>query len=128
MLKINEEVICKLLILLSAQYEEVNRMVLNKEEINVLTIPKVQGTSLLNLITKLSYLEKDIKISGWVKTVRDSKTFGFIEINDGSFFKNVQIVFNDSLSNFEDIRKLTIASSIIVEGKLVKTYNAIQPF
>ncbi len=75
-----------------------------------------------------SYLEKDIKISGWVKTVRDSKTFGFIEINDGSFFKNVQIVFNDSLSNFEDIRKLTIASSIIVEGKLVKTENAKQPF
>ena len=63
-----------------------------------------------------SYLEKDIKISGWVKTVRDS------------FFKNVQIVFNDSLSNFEDIRKLTIASSIIVEGKLVKTENAKQPF
>ncbi len=75
-----------------------------------------------------TYLEKDIKISGWVKTVRDSKTFGFIEINDGSFFKNVQIVFNDSLSNFEDIRKLTIASSIIVEGKLVKTENAKQPF
>ena len=46
-----------------------------------------------------SYLEKDIKISGWVKTVRDSKTFGFIEINDGSFFKNVQIVFNDKLDN-----------------------------
>lgn len=54
MLKINEEVICKLLILLSAQYEEVNRMILNKEEINVLTIPRVQGTPLLNLITKLS--------------------------------------------------------------------------
>lgn len=61
MLKINEEVVCKLLVLLSAQYEEVNRMVLNKEEINVLTIPKVQGTPLLNLITKLSCLEKDIK-------------------------------------------------------------------
>lgn len=74
------------------------------------------------------YFEKDIKVSGWVKTVRDSKTFGFIEINDGSFFKNVQIVFNDSLSNFEDVRKLTIASSIIVEGKLVKTENAKQPF
>ncbi len=74
------------------------------------------------------FLDKKIKISGWVKTVRDSKNFGFIEINDGSFFKNVQIVFNDSLSNFEEIRKLTISSSIIVEGTLVKTENAKQPF
>ncbi len=76
MLKINEEVICKLLVLLSAQYEEVNRMVLNKEEINVLTIPKVQGTPLLNLITKLSYLEKGIKdincINDLVEKVEDS--------------------------------------------------------
>ncbi len=74
------------------------------------------------------YLDKNIKISGWVKTVRDSKNFGFIEVNDGSFFKNVQVVFTDSLSNFEKIKKLTISSSIIVEGKLVKTENAKQPF
>ena len=74
------------------------------------------------------YVGKDIKVSGWVRTVRDSKNFGFIELNDGSFFKNVQIVFNDSLSNFEEVRKLTIASSIIVEGKLVETENAKQPF
>ena len=74
------------------------------------------------------YVGKDIKVSGWVRTVRDSKNFGFIELNDGSFFKNVQIVFNDNLSNFEDVRKLTIASSIIVEGKLVETENAKQPF
>ena len=74
------------------------------------------------------YVEKEIQISGWVRTLRDSKTFGFIEINDGSFFKNVQIVFNDKLSNFEDVRKLTISSSIIVNGKLIKTENAKQPF
>ena len=74
------------------------------------------------------YLDKVIKISGWVKTVRDSKTFGFIEINDGSFFNNLQVVFNDTLSNFEDICKLTISSTIIVEGKIVKTENAKQPF
>ncbi len=74
------------------------------------------------------YVGKDIKVSGWVRTVRDSKNFGFIELNDGSFFKNVQIVFNDSLSNFEEVRKLTIASSIIVEGKLIETENAKQPF
>ena len=74
------------------------------------------------------FIGKEIQVSGWVRTVRDSKNFGFIELNDGSFFKNVQIVFTDSLSNFEEVKKLTIASSIIVEGKLVKTENAKQPF
>ena len=75
-----------------------------------------------------SYIGKDIEVSGWVKTVRDSKSFGFIELNDGSFFKNVQIVFDDSLENFDDICKLTISSSIIVTGTVVKTENAKQPF
>ena len=75
-----------------------------------------------------NYLNKSIQISGWVKTVRDSKTFGFIEVNDGSFFKNVQVVFTDELSNFEEIKKLTISSSIIVNGSLIKTENAKQPF
>ena len=75
-----------------------------------------------------SYLDKDVEISGWVKTVRDSKTFGFIEINDGSFFNNLQVVFNNTLSNFEDICKLTISSTITVQGKVVETKNAKQPF
>ena len=74
------------------------------------------------------YLDKDVEISGWVKTVRDSKTFGFIEINDGSFFNNLQVVFNNTLSNFEDICKLTISSTITVQGKVVETKNAKQPF
>ena len=74
------------------------------------------------------YYSKKIQISGWVKTVRDSKTFGFIEVNDGSFFKNLQIVFDNSLENFEEICKLTISSSIMVKGILVKTENAKQPF
>ena len=67
-------------------------------------------------------------LEGWVRTLRDSKTFGFIELNDGSFFKNVQIVFNDELKNFEHIRKLSISSSIKVTGKLLITENAKQPF
>ena len=75
-----------------------------------------------------NYIDKDVQVSGWVRTVRDSKTFGFIEVNDGTFFNNLQIVFNDTLSNFADICKLTISSSIIVEGKIVKTENAKQPF
>ncbi len=74
------------------------------------------------------YIGQDIKVSGWVKTMRNSKNFGFIELNDGTFFNNVQIVFDNNLSNFEDICKLTISSSIIVDGKLVKTENAKQPF
>jgi asparaginyl-tRNA synthetase len=74
------------------------------------------------------YLSQEVQISGWVKTLRDSKNFGFIELNDGSFFKNVQIVFDSNLSNFEDVKKLSISSSIIVKGQVVKTENAKQPF
>ena len=74
------------------------------------------------------YANKTVTLEGWVKTVRDSKTFGFIEVNDGSFFKNLQIVFDNTLENFEEICKLTISSSIIVKGILVKTENAKQPF
>ena len=75
-----------------------------------------------------SYENKEIVLEGWVRTVRDSKNFGFIELNDGTFFKNVQIVFNDKLNNFDKIRKLTISSSIKVTGTLVITENAKQPF
>ena len=75
-----------------------------------------------------NYINKEVTLEGWVRTVRDSKTFGFIEINDGTFFKNVQIVFTDKLSNFNEICKLTISSSIKVNGTLVKTENAKQPF
>ena len=75
-----------------------------------------------------SFVDKNVQVSGWVKTLRDSKNFGFIELNDGSFFNNVQIVFDNSLNNFEDIRKLSISSSIIVQGLVVKTENAKQPF
>ena len=74
------------------------------------------------------YEDKEVTIEAWVKTVRASKNFGFIEINDGSFFKNIQIVFSESLSNFNEISKLTISSSIKVTGKLVVTENSKQPF
>ncbi len=75
-----------------------------------------------------NFANKEITIEGWVKTVRDSKNFGFIELNDGTFFKNVQIVFHDNLENFADICKLTISSSIKVTGTLVLTENSKQPF
>lgn len=69
-----------------------------------------------------------ISIAGWVKTVRDSKTFGFLEINDGSYFKNVQIIYDNKLDNFDKICKLPIISSIEVTGKLVLTPDSKQPF
>ena len=52
-----------------------------------------------------NFVDKEVTIEGWVKTVRDSKTFGFLELNDGSFFKNVQVVFDNTLDNFIDICK-----------------------
>lgn len=74
------------------------------------------------------YFDKEVTLEGWVRTVRDSKTFGFIELNDGSHFKNVQVVFHDTLDNFEDVCKLSISSSIKVTGKLIATPEAKQPF
>ncbi len=74
------------------------------------------------------YIDTNIKISGWVRTLRASNKFGFIEINDGSFFKNIQVVIDGQLDNFKEISKLPINSSLEVEGKLVKTESAKQPF
>lgn len=74
------------------------------------------------------FVSTEVTLEGWVRTLRDSKSFGFIELNDGSFFKNVQIVFTDKLENFEAIKKLTISSAIKVTGTLVLTENAKQPF
>ena len=75
-----------------------------------------------------NYVDKDITVEGWVRTVRDSKTFGFIELNDGSFFKNVQVVVTDKMAGFKELTKLPISSSIKVNGTLVLTENAKQPF
>ena len=71
---------------------------------------------------------KEVKVAGWVRTARDSKTFGFIELNDGSFFKNVQVVYENTLPNFVELTKLTVSSSIIVTGILVETPEAKHPF
>lgn len=74
------------------------------------------------------YIDQKVQLSGWIRTVRDSKTFGFIELNDGSFFKGVQIVFDEQLANFKDITKLPISSTILVEGEFILTPQAKQPF
>lgn len=74
------------------------------------------------------YKDQKIQVSGWVRTIRDSKTFGFIELNDGSFFKGIQIVFDEHLDNFKEITKLPISTSIKVTGDFILTPQAKQPF
>ncbi|WP_374078545.1 asparagine--tRNA ligase [Bdellovibrio bacteriovorus] len=74
------------------------------------------------------YLDKEVKLSGWVRKIRDQKNFGFIELNDGTFFKGVQVVFDTNLANFEEVAKLSITSSIHVIGKVVKSQGAGQTF
>lgn len=71
---------------------------------------------------------KEVKVEGWIRTIRDSKNFGFIELNDGTFMRNVQIVFENNLSNFEEIRKYSTGSAISVRGNLVLTPESKQPF
>lgn len=75
-----------------------------------------------------NYNNATITIGGWVRTIRASKAFGFIEINDGSFFKNLQVVFEDNLSNFEAISKCGVGTSLIITGTLVLTPENKQPF
>ena len=74
------------------------------------------------------FAEKEVTVSGWIRNIRVSKNFGFIELNDGSFFKCIQVVIEDNLDNFEKIGKLNIAAAITVTGKLVLTPDAKQPF
>jgi asparaginyl-tRNA synthetase len=71
---------------------------------------------------------QEIQIKGWVRTIRSSKAFGFIELNDGSFYSNIQVVFESDMENFIEVTKYTIASSIEVIGVLVETPEAKQPF
>lgn len=75
-----------------------------------------------------TYIDKKITICGWIRSLRDSKAFGFISINDGTCFSPIQVVFDTTLSNFEEIRKLNIGSALIITGTLVATPDAKQPF
>ena len=75
-----------------------------------------------------TYIGKEVTVGGWVRSIRDSKTFGFIVLHDGTFFETLQIVYSDSLENFAEISKLNSGAAIIVKGTLVATPNAKQPF
>ena len=75
-----------------------------------------------------AYIDRTVRIGGWVRNLRDSKTFGFLVINDGTYFQTLQVVFNETMDNFQDICKLNVGAAVIVEGTLVATPNAKQPF
>lgn len=74
------------------------------------------------------YLGKKVQIGGWLRSIRDSKTFGFMVVNDGTFFEPIQVVYGDKLDNFAAISKLNVGSAVIVTGTLVETPQAKQPF
>ena len=75
-----------------------------------------------------AYLDKEITVGGWVRSIRDSKAFGFIVINYGTFFTPLQVVYHDDMENFEEISKLNVGAAVVVTGTLVATPQAKQPF
>ena len=77
---------------------------------------------------KEEYIGKQIQVGGWIRSIRDSKAFGFIVLSDGSFFEPLQIVYHDTMDNFAQVSKLNVGSAIIVTGTLVATPQAKQPF
>lgn len=74
------------------------------------------------------YAGKKVTVGGWVRSNRDSKTFGFLVINDGTFFETLQVVYSDKLANFAEVAKLGVGSAVIVTGLIVATPDAKQPF
>lgn len=77
---------------------------------------------------KEEFLEKEVTVGGWVRSIRGSKNFGFIVVNDGTFFEPLQVVYHDKLPNFTEVEKLNVGAAIIVKGTLVATPQAKQPF
>lgn len=74
------------------------------------------------------YIDKKIEISGWIKNHRKQAHFGFIDLSDGTYFKNLQVVYDDKLKNFDEITKLKLGSAITVKGKLIKSPKEGQAF
>ena len=89
----------------------------------------------MNLVTvkelyknRESYLDREISVGGWVRSVRDSKSFGFIVVSDGSCFETLQVVYHDTMDNFSEVSRLNVGAAILVKGTLVATPQAKQPF
>lgn len=77
---------------------------------------------------KDKYIDKEITVGGWIRSIRDSKTFGFIMLNDGTFFEPLQIVYSDKIHNFLKVSKLNVGAAVVIRGMLVATPDAKQPF
>ena len=77
---------------------------------------------------KEKYLDQKVTVGGWVRSIRDSKAFGFIVLNDGTFFNPLQVVYHDTMDNFAEVSKLNVGAALIVTGTLVATPQAKQPF
>lgn len=77
---------------------------------------------------KEKYIDKEITIGGWLRGNRDSKSFGFLVVNDGTFFETLQVVYSDALPNFDAICKLNVGAAVIAKGTIVATPDAKQPF
>lgn len=75
-----------------------------------------------------AYIDKEVTIGGWIRNIRDSKTFGFLVINDGTYFQTLQVVYHDKMANFAEISALNVGAAVIVRGTLVATPKAKQPF
>lgn len=74
------------------------------------------------------YIGKEITVGGWVRSNRDSKNFGFLVINDGTFFEPLQVVYGEKLSNFQEICKTNVGAALVIKGTIVATPEAKQPF
>ncbi len=77
---------------------------------------------------KEEYIGKEVTVGGWLRSIRDSKTFGFLVINDGTFFEPLQAVYSDSLENFAQISKCNVGAALIIKGVITETPQAKQPF
>ena len=75
---------------------------------------------------KNDYIDKEVTVQGWIRNHRKQKDFGFVDFNDGTFFKNLQIVYDNSLSNFEEIQKLHVGSAITARGLIIKSEGSGQ--
>lgn len=90
----------------------------------------MQRTEIKKLFGEVTnYIDSEITVGGWVKTIRDSKNLGFIELNDGTAFNNLQVVLEaDKLSNYKEIIKQNVGAALIIKGNIILTPNAKQPF
>jgi len=75
------------------------------------------------------YVDQQVEVSGWIRSNRDQKSFGFMALNDGTHFNNIQVVYErDQLANFDEVAKFRVGAAVSIQGILVETPNSKQPF